>query len=351
MEALLQRLSRTDATRLELALAFGFLLLLLLSGAVGYWLLEGWPWTDGLYMTFITLTTIGFGEVQPLSTAGRFFTMALGLAGVGTVAFIFTRSAQVLLNSQLLRQRQITRMIQQTRDHYVLCGYGRIGQRIALDLDRAGLPFVLVELKDEKIDLLRQTRWRYVQGNAEKEETLRAAGIERAKGLILTLPDDSANVFVTLIARELNPDLYILARTDKLQNQRQLLRAGADKVISPYEIGADRMAQVLLHPHVNRFLEHVTPGSAPDLMFEEVPLAAEASLVGQTLHESHLRQRYNTIVLALIDGETGQMVFNPGPGHLLKAQDVLVVLGHPAQVQQLRAAVDPMRSTLPRRAT
>lgn len=336
MEAFFQRLGRTDAARLELALAFGFLFLLLLTGSVGYWLLEGWPWTDGLYMTFITLTTIGFGEVQPLSTTGRFFTMALGLAGVGTVAFIFTRSAQVLLNSQLLRQRQITRMIQQTRNHYILCGYGRIGQRIALDLDRAGLPFVLVELKDEKVGLLRQTRWLHVQGNAEKEETLRAAGIERARGLILTLPDDSANVFVTLIAREINPELYILARTDKIQNQRQLLRAGADKVISPYEIGADRMAQVLLYPNVNRFLEHVTPGGAPDLVFEEIQIAPDAPLVGQTLHASQIRPHYNTIVLALIDGETGQMAFNPGPQHVLKANDVLVVLGHPSQVQHLR---------------
>ena len=238
----------------ELVVANLFLAVVLIVGTAGYMLLEGWSVMDSLYMTFITLTTIGFKEVHELSGPGRFFTIVIGLAGIGSVAFIATRTAQVLLNTRAFRTRTVLRSIDATKDHYILAGYGRIGQRIAKDLKRHDVSFVVIEAKDTKLEELERNGYLFLIGNAENEEVQVAAGIERAKGLILTLPEDRANVFATLVAREVNPDLFIMVRTDTHANRRKLIRAGADKVVAPYEIGADRMAQVLLRPSVERLM-------------------------------------------------------------------------------------------------
>jgi voltage-gated potassium channel len=310
--------------------------LLLGVGTIGYTVIEGWTPLDSLYMTFITLTTIGFAEVHSMSDAGRVFTIAIGIVGIGSVAFIATRSVQVLLTSQRLRLRQITKMIQKTSDHYIICGYGRIGSRIAQDLARVGVPFVVIERSSAKIERLEKEDLLYVEGDAEEEEILTASGIERAKGLILTLPEDSSNVFVTLVAREINPDLFILARTDKHQNQKKLLRSGADKVISPYEIGADRMAQVILKPQVDRFMERVLHTGALNLVMEEVPIEEGAPIAGKTLADSKFRQQFDAIVVSIIDGVTRNMLFNPESNVVMKAGDVLIVLGSGEMVERLR---------------
>lgn len=326
----------SDSARRELLLANLLLLTLLASGTIGYAVIERWPPLDALYMTFITLTTIGFAEVHELSAGGRVFTIVLGIVGIGTVAFIATRSAQILLTSHRLLQRQMKKMIEKTRDHYIICGLGRIGSRIAQDLERQQVPYVVIEQDSEKLDRMATEAMLYVTGNAEEEETLQAAGIERAKGLILTLPDDSANVFVTLVARELNPDLFILARTDKHQNRRKLLRAGADKVISPYEIGADRMAQVILKPNVDRFMERVLHTGALNLVIEEVRVEDGSLVAGRTLSESQFRQRFDAIVVAIMDGATRMMEFNPSPTIVLKPDDLLIVLGSGEMIERLR---------------
>ena len=246
----------------ELVVANLFLASVLVVGTIGYALIEGWSWGDSLYMTFITLTTIGFREVHSLSETGRLFTILIGLTGIGSVAFIATRTAQVLLNTQAFRYRTMMRSINATSDHYIVAGHGRIGQRIASDLDRAGKPFVIIELEEDREDELEAQGYKYLIGDAEKEDVLEEAGIERAKGLILTLPEDRANVFATLVARELNPDIFIMVRTDTNANRRKLIRSGADKVVAPYEIGADRMAQVLLRPSVERFMERIMQSDA-----------------------------------------------------------------------------------------
>ena len=239
-------------------------------GTVGYSTIEQWTLVEGLYMTFITMTTIGFQEVHELSSFGRIFTIFIGLTGIGTVAFIATRSAQVLIVGQRLKQRQLMQTISKLSDHYILCGYGRIGMRIAEDFSRSGVPFVIIENAEAKVERLKHQQLLYIDGDAEEEEFLEAAGITKARGLILTLPEDSVNVFVTLVAREINPDLFILVRTNKHQNRRKLIRAGADKVVSLYEIGADRMAQVILRPAVDRFMENVLHTDALNLMMDEV---------------------------------------------------------------------------------
>lgn len=331
------RLSRSDSARRDLLLANLFLLSLLALGMFGYSIIEGWSLLDSLYMTFITLTTIGFKEVHELSALGRLFTIVLGLVGIGTVAFIAARSAQILLTSHRLLLRQMNKMIQKTRDHYIICGLGRIGFRIAQDLERQKVPYVVIELNEQKLERPSARDMLYVIGDAEQEETLRAAGIDRAKGLILTLPDDRANVFVTLVARELKPDLFVLARTDKHQNERKLLRAGADKVISPYEIGADRMAQVVLKPNVDHFMERVLHTGALNLVMEEVRVLEGSLIAGRTLSESQFRQRFDAIVVAIMDSVTQDMDFNPSPTVVIKPDDLLIVLGSGEMIDRLRS--------------
>jgi voltage-gated potassium channel len=329
-------LARMDGPKREIFVAGFALVLVVLIGTVGYGVLEGMTWLDGLYMTFITLTTIGFGEVNPLSGPGKVFTIAISIFGIGIVAFMATRTAQVLVRYQRLQQRFMTRKIERLEDHYVICGYGRLGRRIAADLADAGLDFVVIERNEERVVEIEETGWLVIEGDAEDEDVLRSAGIERARGLILTLPEDSGNVFVSLTAKELRPGIFTLARTNEHKNTRKLLRAGVDKVISPYEIGADRMAQVILRPHVDEFMEKVLHVGALDLRMEEVRIEAGSLLDGKTLAESDFRGRFNAVVIAFLNEDTGEWRFNPSPTVPMQRGDILIVLGDAEMIERLR---------------
>ncbi len=320
----------------ELLIANAFLIGAVFFGTVGYMYLEGWTFQDSLYMTFLTLTTIGFAEVHVLSGAGRIFTIFVGLIGIGSVAFVATRTAQILLNTRSFRHRTVMKRIQSISDHYILAGYGRIGNRIAQDLERNDVPFVVIEFSQEKYESLLQSNVMFLQGNAEEEQVLLNAGIERAKGLILTLPEDRANVFATLVARELNPEIFILVRTDTHLNKRKLIRAGADKVVAPYEIGADRMAQVLLRPHVDRFMERVLQSESLNYTMDEVMVQPNSPIAGKSLVESNFRQSFDAIVVAIMDSDTLNMVFNPGPLERIKPNDTLIVMGSSEMILRLK---------------
>ncbi len=329
-------LARMDGPKREIFVAGFALLLVILVGTVGYGLLEGMSWLDGLYMTFITLTTIGFGEVNPLSGAGKVFTIGISIFGIGIVAFMATRTAQVLVRYQRLQQRFMTRKIARLDGHYVVCGYGRLGRRIAADLADAGLDFVVIENDPERVEEIEDAGWLVIEGDAEDEDVLQSAGVERATGLILTLPEDSGNVFVSLTAKEMRPGIFTLARTNEHKNTRKLLRAGVDKVISPYEIGADRMAQVILRPHVDEFMEKVLHVGALDLRMEEIHIEAGSLLDGKTLAESDFRNRFNAVVVAFLNEDTGEWRFNPSPTVPMEKGDILIVLGDHEMIERLR---------------
>jgi voltage-gated potassium channel len=337
--SLLSYLAQTSTTRREVALAFVFLLALLAIGTAGYSLIEDWYWFDAFYMTFITITTIGFTELEPLSTLGRVFTVFVGLTGIGIAAFIATRLTQLLLTNQNLRQRRIVRMIDRMDDHLIICGYGRIGRRIVQDLRGTEKPYVVVEEREERIEELREEQTPCVHGDARDEEKLRAAGIERARSLILTLPDDATTVFVTLTAREItreaNRDLFIMARTNDHRNRSKILTAGASKVIAPLEVGADRMAQVVMRPNVDQFMEEVLRTGALGLQMDEVRVSEGAPLAGRTLAESEFRQRFEAVVVAVIEPDEDDMNFNPQADMRIQAGDVLVVLGNPDMIRRL----------------
>jgi voltage-gated potassium channel len=338
-EALISWLARMEPSRREIFLAVFALMSLFAVGTAGYVGIEGWSVTDGLYMTFITLSTIGFQEVNPLSDAGRFFTFGLGATGIGILSFVAIRSAQLLLVSDRLRERRIMKRIDELSDHYIVCGYGRVGERLTEDLLHEGESVVVVDINEEIAASLSKNERLHVKGDAENEETLRDAGIERARGLILTLPEDSSNVFVALTAREMNPDLFILARTIDHDNRSKLRNAGADKVIAPSEVGADRMAQVVLRPHTDDFLERVLHTSALSRQIDEVQVDRDAPLAGQTLAESNFRQQFDAIVIGIIDAETGHMSFNPSPSERIDAGDILIVLGETKVINTLRERV------------
>ena len=322
----------------ELALGATALLVLGSVGTVGYMLIEGWGAVDAFYMTFITLTTIGFSEVRPLSPTGKFFTVALATVGIGTFATIASRAVQLFVTSPTLRERFMQRRLDRIRDHYIICGYGRIGQRIARDLAAADREVVVIDHRDDRADQLEEAGVAYVKDNAEEERALRAAGVERAAGLVLVLPLDAANVFVALTAREIRgPELFIVARTNEQTSINKLRRAGADKVISPLEIGADRIAQTILRPRVDRFMEQVLGVRSLDLDLDEVVVSAGGLLDGLSLRDVDFRRRFDAIVVAVLKGGSGDWAFNPDATMPLAAGDTLIVLASLEQLRKIRA--------------
>ena len=324
-----------DPAMKDILAVFLFQLALLGMSTTGYVLIEGWNWMDGFYFTFITLTTIGFGEIHELSTAGRLFTIFVAMLGIGSVAFIAGRSAQLLLAGRRLREARMKKKIGYMKHHYILCGHGRIGKRIADHLAHSDVSFVVIDHDKEEIKHLREKGFPFIEGDAEDEETLLEARIRSAKGLILALPEDSANVFVTLVAREINPSVFILARTNSLKNRRKLIHAGANKVINPDEIGADRMAQAILKPRVDEFMDQVLRSGELGRMLDEVTVGRGSSLAGNTLAQSRLGERFDVRVIAVIAGETRKARFDFSEHETIRENDTLIVMGSPETIRNL----------------
>ncbi len=327
--------SELSSERRELILSVVFLAFWLALGTVTYSLMEHWSVLDGLYMSFITLTTIGYAETHDLSDAGRIFTIFFAFIGIGIAAFGATRVAQQLISAPKLRQRRLARQIRQMTDHFIVCGYGRIGRQVSHDLLAAGKEVVVVDRRDERIQQLAEQRIPYTEGDATQESTLLAAGIRQAKGLITLLPEDSVNVFVTLMARDLNPDLFILARNTYETNRHRLLQAGATQVVAPTRIGAIRMAQVILRPRVDKFLTHVLKADDSGLTMDEVVVQPGSPLAGKTLASARFRQHFEAIVLTIIHAATGEMNFNPGPHDPISPGDALIVMGSQEMINAL----------------
>ena len=316
---------------------------LMAIGTAGYALIEGWTPMESLYMTFITLSTIGYGEVYALSSAGQLFTIALATVGIGTFATIATRTVQLVVATAGFRDRRMQRRIDALSGHYIICGYGRLGERIAADLQLADCDLVVVDRSDERAQHLDAAELLYVRGDAEEESVLQAAGIEKAAGLVLVLPEDADNVFVSLTARELRPrgsddDLFIVARTNEQTSVNKLRRAGADKVVSPLEIGADRIAQTILRPRVGRFMEQVLGMGTMDFDLEEITVHPGSDFEGQSLLQVDLRRRYNTIVVGILREQGQEWEFNPDASAPIHAGDILISLGSPERIVALRQA-------------
>ena len=288
-------------------------------------------------MTIITLATVGFREVHELSPEGKIFTIVLIISGTGIIAYTLSSLIQFTLEGQLrkiLGRKKLESRIGKLRDHYIICGYGRIGHLICREFQSRPTPFVVVEQNPNHIERLEREGYMYVEGDATDDETLQAAGIEHAKGLITAVTSDTDNVYITLTARGLNPKLFILARAGEEGAEKKLMRAGASKVISPYTIGASRMAQAILRPSVVDFIELATASEHLALQIEEICIAADSVLAGKNLINSGIRQSMGIIIVGIKESD-GKMTFNPPPEKNIEPNSVLIILGERPAISKL----------------
>jgi len=329
------RLSTFRELRQRFFVAIGLVFLVASFGTAGFMLLEGWNLTDALYMTVITLASVGFKEVNDLSVIGRMFTIILIIGGVGTVAYALTTGAKIILEGELQEiygRRRLEKKIRELRDHYIVCGYGRMGKIICRELREKNIKFVVIE---KQPDILRDSDDLLVfTGDATNDEILKELGIERAKGLVSVLPTDAENLFVVLSARGLNPKLFIVVRAGEEGSERKLVRAGADKVVSPYHIGGLRIAHTVLKPAVVDFIEFATKSGNIDLQMEEIIIKESSGLVGKSLDECGIGRELGIIIVA-IKKPDGEMKFNPTFKSAIIAGDTLIALGESSKLKNL----------------
>lgn len=315
------------------------LIIVLVIGTIGYSLIQEWDLLDSLYMTIITITTVGYGEISRLSVPGKIFTIGLIVGGVGIAAYMVGSLSRMMVEGEMRRifgRRKLEKQIQTLKDHYIICGCGRIGSLVCREFSRSPklLPFVVIERDHEVIEKIENENFLYVHGNSIEEDTLIMAGIKKAKGLVAAVSSDADNVYIILTARELNPDLFILARASDEGAERKLLRAGADKVISPYHIGGRRMAQAILRPAVVDFIELAVHDQSIELQLEEITVRKPSRFIGISLKNSGIRQYLGLIIVA-IKKAAGEMVFNPSPDSTIELDDTLIALGEKKNLSDL----------------
>ena len=317
--------------------------ILVALGTAGYMLIEGWPVLDSLYMTVITFSTVGFGEIRQLSPAGRIFTLILIVLGVGFVAYVIGNVIQFLVEGRIrliLGRHKLDKKIDRMNSHYIVCGYGRMGRALCRYLSQRHLNFVVIEKNTNRIPVMNEDGILYIAGEAPQEANLNKAGIKRASNLIATLGTDADNVFLVLLARGLNPNLYVVARASQDETKKPLYSAGANVVVSPFDIGARRMAHAILRPNVIRFLELAFSDESTDIHIEEVKVAASSTLVDVTLQDSGIRKTYDLIILSIVK-EDGTMLFNPSADTKINAGDTVVAVGCHESLVKLGEVLSP----------
>jgi voltage-gated potassium channel len=328
----------------RLVWAVGLVSIVTIAGTVGYAVLEHWSWFDALYMTVITVGTVGFMEVHTLDVPGRVFTIMLVMAGVGALAFAFGQFVEFLLEghlSNLLEGRRMEKRLVSLSGHTVLAGLGRVGGVVANALAEEGAQFVVVDSDTDAIQLATGSGWAAVNGDATEEATLIRAGVERAGSVVTALSNDAENLFVTITARSLNPDAFIVARSEHQSTEDKLKKAGANRVITPNVIGGRRMASMILQPTVNDYLDLVSGNQDVEYRLQEVELTGDSPYVGKSLSDAQIRGETGAQVVAILSPD-GTVDANPAAGTVLKAGQRLVVLGSVAQVELLTKVACPM---------
>jgi voltage-gated potassium channel len=323
----------------QLAIIVSLPVLLLGAGTAGFMAVEGWPAFDALYMTVITVTTVGFMEVRPLSAQGRVFTMLLSLGGVFTVFYAAAEVIRAVVSGELrgaLGRERMERSLSRISDHFIVCGFGRMGRLVCQEFSALGSPFAVVERNEEALRDFALPHGIPLHGDATSEDVLRQAGVDRARVLVSLAASDADNLYITMTARLMNDRLRIVARAEDEAAARKLERAGANRVVSPYVIGGQRVALAVLRPSVVDFIELATRSEHLDLQIEEAVIGQGSPLAGKNLRESGIRQDLGIIVVA-IKRSDGQMTFNPASEFVLSPSDTLIALGHRKQLDRLEA--------------
>jgi voltage-gated potassium channel len=308
----------------------------LAAGTVGFAVIDHYPVFDAFYMTLTTMTTVGYGEVHPLSLAGRVFNSFLIIFGVGTLLIGVGAMTQTIIEWEFgdtIGKRRTKRMIDKLKDHFIICGYGRVGRGAAAELQHAGVPFVVVDINPERTERAMIAGQLAVAADSTRDETLHSVGIERARGLVAALASDADNLFVLLSAKGLNPRIFAAARAAEEGAEEKMRRAGADAVFAPYSITGHRLAQSLLRPHVVQFLDFTTTSLGKDIAIEQVPVSSDSPMVSKSIRDMQIGRDLGVIVMAIRKGD-GSMLFNPPADTTVRGGDFLIVMG---REQSLRA--------------
>ncbi len=314
------------------------LFFIIVLGVVGFMQIEGWPFLDSLFMTIITMSTVGYREIHPLSNQGKIFAIILIVLGVGSFFYIITSSAEYIVAGYLkgvLGRRKMKKNIDVLNKHYIICGFGRVGEQVALELLREKVPFVIIDNNPDSLQRCVSCGYLYIEGDASNDELLKEAGVLRAKGLVSATDSDADNVYVTLSAKSLNNDLFVVARANLEGAEHKLRKAGADRVLSPYSIGGRRLANLLLRPVVVDFLDVVMHSEEIELLMEEVRVHGKSPFVGATMGEARGKCVAGTNILAIKKKGDVKMLANPSTDTLIEDGDMLVAIGTREQLREL----------------
>ncbi|WP_022849811.1 potassium channel family protein [Limisalsivibrio acetivorans] len=330
---------KVDSTRFIYIATF-LMIGTILTGTVGYAVVEGASPLDALYMTIITVTTVGYGEVIPLSNEGKTFTIVLILLGTGTLAYTATQIMDYIVAGELGKifvRRRMSIEISKLKDHYIVCGYGRMGKTICESLYKSGVPFVIIDIGEDRIEEMTENRYLYIHGDATKEDSLIDAGITDAKGLITVVDSDVKNVYIVLTAKGLAKELYVVAKSSDEEAYSKLFWAGADRVVSPYIIGGLSIANSVTKPHVHEFMDLALGHGNYGIEVEEVVLKENSDMTNKKLSESKIRN-VGIIVIA-VRRANGAFIYNPGSDTVLKAKDTLIALGRKEDFEALQKMI------------
>lgn len=333
-----------EKSKLTIKIGIGVIISLIVFGTLGYHLIEGWEIIDSLYMTIITITTVGFKEVEPLSTGGKIFTMVLIVTSLSSLIYVGTSIARFVFDGDLanyIKTYRVDKKIEKLKNHVIIVGYGRNGEQAAVELAEHGVDFVIIDRRDNVIARIREDReLLYIKGDATHEEVLEQAGIYEARALIATTPNDADNVFVVLTARSMNPGLTVISRASEMGSQMKLKRAGATNVIMPERIGGQRMAKLVHQPDVVEFLEYILLQKTQDVSLEEISCRTLAQqFVGKSIQDLKVREMSGANIIGMKTGGA-RYIFNPDPKMIVSRNDQLFVLGSPGQIKKMKEMLE-----------
>ncbi|MBC8507181.1 MAG: potassium channel protein [Anaerolineales bacterium] len=321
--------------RLLYSLVIAFILFFI--GVIGYYWLEDFSWSEAIYMTIITLSTVGFGEVRPLTPEGRIFTAIIIVMGVITITVLFGTLTEYIIAGELtgsIKKRHLMKTIQNLKNHYIVCGFGRVGEQVAAELVNLGVPCVVVDQQKVAIEKCELRQLNYIEGDATENETLLQAGIEQARGLVAALSSDADNVFAVLSARSLNSELTIVGRSTGEESKEKLRMAGADRVVSPYQMAGYRIVNQLTRPHVTDFLDTAMRSKGLDLWLDEIRVSPHSPLVSQSMGDAEIRSKTGANILSILRGDDNDHL-DWSPELRLQPDDMLIVVGKPEELKTL----------------